>query len=217
MELTEQRVREFADKWFKRLLADEFNGRVYLAGGAFKSVLHGRPPNDIDLFPVTEPGREQLMEALRENGAKVVAENEPYQTVLDCAGQRVEVAYSSHYPTLDARLARFDLGLSAVGVEYDDGTLRPRIHHLAQESVRRREILLIKPLINWKYALATLERMHRYARELNYEVPQSEVNAVWKVFDAQPPEMQRGMVERFHLVGNGTATIVEEATCRLHP
>lgn len=216
MQLTEQAVLAFAREWFHRLCADKFDGRVYLAGGAFKTVLHGRPPDDLDLFAVTDESRDELLEVLQDNGAVVVRDNEPYQTVLDWRGQRVELAYSTHYHTLSERLARFDLGLSAVGVEYDDGRLHAEIHPKAVESLERGEVLLIKPLKNWKYALATLERMHRYAEELDLAVSETEVGHIWSVFDEQTPEMQRGMLDRFRRVGRGTQSIHKEAECRLH-
>lgn len=212
--LSEQRVREFARAWYDKLLGNAFSGRVYLAGGVFKTLLHGRAPNDIDLFPVTDEGRYQLMKALQQQGAEVTRDNKPYQTVLNFGGQRVEVAYSTHYPTLKKRLARFDLGLSAIGVEYDNGTLKALIHSRAIESLQRGEVLLIKPLKNWKYALATLERMRRYARELDYRVPESEVEYIWGIFDSQSSEMRREMIDRFRRVSNGTPEIVEQAESR---
>ena len=212
--LSKPRVCEFARQWYDRLLGNAFSGRVYLAGGAFKTLLHGRSPNDIDLFPVTEDGRNRLLEALQRQGAKIQRDNKPYQTVLDFSGQRVEVAYSTHYPTLEKRLARFDLGLSAVGVEYDNGSLRAQIHRRAEVSITRGEILLIKPLKNWKYALATLERMYRYGRELDFRVPKLEVEYIWELFDSQSSEIRCNMIERFHRVGNGTQEIAEQALSR---
>ena len=81
----------------------------------------------------------------------------------------MEVPDKTEPAELEDRLARFDLALSAVGVEHAaDGGWRAVIHPLALESVLRREMLLLKPLVNWKYALATLERMRRYAAELGF-------------------------------------------------
>ena len=74
--------------------------------------------------------------------------------------------------TLEGRLARFDIALSAVGVEHrPSGQWSAIVHPLARTSVERREVLLLKPLVNWKFVLSTLERMWRYADELGYIVP----------------------------------------------
>ncbi|TDP75228.1 hypothetical protein [Bradymonas sediminis] len=217
MRLVEKDILSFACVWFDRLFAGKFRGRVYLAGGAFKSVLHGRPPNDLDLFAATDPGRQALLDILQQNGAIILQDNKPYQTILSWHGQRVELAYSTQYQTLSERLAQFDLDLSAVGVEYDDGRLHPEIHPVARESLVSGEVLLIKPLKNWKYVLATLERMRRYARELDLVLPKAEINYIWSIFEDQPLEMQRGMIERFRLVGRDTQAIQKEAECRIHP
>lgn len=68
---------------------------------------------------------------------------------------------------------------------------------LAGESVRRREVLLLKPLANWRHCLSTLDRMYRYATELGFDVPSAEEDHIWDVFRAQSPEMQRGMIGRY--------------------
>ncbi len=87
------------------------------------------------------------------------------------------------------------------------------MHPLAGESVRRREVLLLKPLVNWKHSLSTLERMHRYAVDLGFDVPPAEANHVWEVFQAQPPEMRRGMIDRYLRVGGARPDILARANC----
>jgi len=76
-------------------------------------------------------------------------------------------------------------------------------------------VLLLKPLVNWKYALATLERARRYADELNYRVPPEEEAEVWKVFESQPDDMRLGMFERFERTALGGYGVAEEVRCRL--
>ena len=95
-----------------------------------------------------------------------------------------------------------------------DGSWSVLVHPLAEESVRRREVLLLRPLVNWKYALATLERMRRYAAELGFVVPPREEEEVWRVFEEQPPEMRAGMVERYHRTAQGGFDVAEEAARR---
>lgn len=117
---------------------------------------------------------------------------------------------------MEDRLARFDIALSAVGVEHcPGGEWRAVVHPLAQASVEQRRVLLLKPLVNWKYALATLERMRRYAHELGYSIPPDEEAEVWRVFESQPDDMKRGMLERFKRTAMGGHGVLEEASCRL--
>jgi hypothetical protein len=117
---------------------------------------------------------------------------------------------------LEEQVGRSDIGLSMVGVEYQPGERwRGVIHPLALESVHRRAVLLWKPLVNWKHALATLERMRRYAVELGYTVPDEEVAEVWRMFDAQPPDMQRGMLDRLARSATGGQGLREEAIRRI--
>ena len=76
-------------------------------------------------------------------------------------------------------------------------------------------MLLLKPLVNWKWALTTLERMRRYANELRYTVPAEEEAEVWRVFEAQSDSMRREMLENYELTASGGYGIREEALCRL--
>ena len=118
--------------------------------------------------------------------------------------------------TLQERLARFDIALSAIGVEHAPGERwQSIIDPLAKESFERREILLLKPLVNWKHALGTLERMKRYADELGFTIPQGEIDEIWRVFESQPREMKIGMIERYDKSGYRKYGVREEALCRL--
>jgi hypothetical protein len=95
-------------------------------------------------------------------------------------------------------LQRFDIGLSAIGVEYlPDDQWHPLVHPLALDSMRSREVRLLKPLVNWRHALATLARARRYAAELGYSLPAKEEAEVWRVFGAQSAQVQQGMLDRF--------------------
>ncbi len=152
-----------------------------------------------------------------QRGARLQSDNPPFQTTYTCSGYCVELPYDTTPTSLEERLARFDLALSAIGVEHRQGTWRAVIHPLALESIRRCEVLLLKPLVNWKYALATLERMRRYAKELGYTVPPSEEGEVWNMFRAQLPHERRAMVERYLRVGMCDPRIQEEAEWQVRP
>ncbi len=212
----ERTLVDFARACVEPVLGEPPVGWFFLAGGAFKSLLHGRPPRDLDLWPATAEDRDTLREELRRRGATRVSDHPPYQTTLTLGERTLELAYDVSPRSLEERLARFDLALSAVGVEHRHGQWRAVVHPLARASIERREVLLLWPLVNWKYALATLERLRRYAVELGYIVPAAEEQALWAFFDAQPPEEQIRMIERYVRVSRGDGHVLEEARYRMH-
>lgn len=212
--LHEERVLELARGWLDAILPPDYPGQFFLAGGAFKTALHGRPPHDLDLWPSSDAGRESLLAALRAHGAVVVRENPPYQTVLRNGPQVVEVACKCEPAVLRERLERADLGLAAVGVEWRAGRLRAEIHPLATTSAAAHEVRIMRPVMNWKYALATIERGRRYAKELGFSWSQEDDSALWSLFEAQSVEMQHGMIDRLRRVGRSGEGVLEEAVRR---
>lgn len=207
---------EFARSLLDPLLGNEPVGGFCLAGGAFKSLLHGRSPRDLDLWPATEADRESLAAYLMERGARLERDNPPFQSLYTCAGRRLDLAYDTTAPTLEERLGRFDLSISAMGVEHRGGVWRGMVHPLAIESIARREVLLLKPLTNWKYALATLGRLHRYGVELGFSVPPEEEEAIWDLFALQSLDEQQAMVARYLRVASGDSRLLEEVRSRMH-
>lgn len=207
-------VKQFARREIAATVGLDSGARFSLAGGAFKSLITGRPPRDLDLWAPTERDRGLLLEALRARGAQT-ADARPFADAFEIGGRVVEVPHSTEHDSLDATLARFDIGLSAVGVEHrPDGEWLVSVHPLASASVRRREVRLLKPLVNWKYALATLERMRRYAAELSFSVPDAEEHEVWRVFAAQDAEMRLGLIERYRRAGMGGFGVLEDVALR---
>jgi hypothetical protein len=204
----------FARRCLEPVLGESPEGWFFFAGGAFKSLLHGRAPRDLDLWPATQATRERLAAQLVRHGALLLRDNAPYQTSYTIAGQVIELAHDTSAATLTDWLGRCDLALSAVGVEHRDGRWLGAIHPLALESIRRREVLLLTPLVNWKYALATLERLHRYAMELGFRIPREAEQAIWRVFDRQTPEEQSRMIARYLRVSPGDERILGEARSR---
>jgi len=197
VDLDDRDVIEFARREIAATVGIDCPARFFLAGGAFKTLLTGRPARDLDIWAPAPEDRALLVRTLVDRGARSL-EPRPYTDAYELAGRVVELPHKAEPPTLEERLARFDIALSAIGVEHrPEGTWRVSVHPLARESVRQREVLLLKPLANWRHALTTLERLRRYADELGFFVPDEEEAAVWKVFEAQPPEMQHGMLERF--------------------
>lgn len=213
--LDERHVIDFARREVTSTVGPEVDARFFLAGGAFKTLLTGRPPRDIDLWAPSARDRDVLLAALTARGARRLADR-PFADAFAVGDRIVELPHKVEPDTLEERLGRFDIALSAVGVEYRPGDAwRAIVHPLARASVERRQILLLKPLVNWKYALATLERMRRYAREIGYSIPPEEEAEVWRVFDSQPDDMKHGMLERFERTAMGGQGVMEEASCRL--
>lgn len=209
-------VLEFARREVTAVVGPDVDARFFLAGGAFKTLLTGVPPRDLDLWAATPDDRAVLIAALLARGARPL-EPRPYSDAFALFDRIVDVPHKAEPSTLEERLLRFDLGLSAVGVEHLPGARwRSVVHPLARRSVARREVLLLKPLVNWRHALATLGRLRRYAGELGFAVPAEEEAEIWGVFDDQPREMQLGMLERFDRAALPRPDIREEAACRLH-
>ncbi len=215
-ELREDRVLDFGVAWLHRVFGNGPGAPVMLAGGAFKSLIHGRPPRDLDLWVVDETGHAAVTRALVERGAIPVRDNPPYQAAFSLDGQLIEVAYPrADRSTPDDVLKHFDIGLSAVGACWDRGRLCATIRPESLESSRRREVLLIWPLWNWKYALFTLERMDRYGRELGFSVRQDQVDRLWNLYESQGAEEKALMIDRYRRVGGGVAAILARAEGRL--
>ena len=175
--LTDSHVVEFARREIARTVGLDSGARFFLAGGAFKSLLTGRAPRDLDLWAPSPADRQMLVSALVARGARQLPSTE-FAEVFECAGRVVDVPFKTEPATMAERLARFDLGLSAIGVEHrPDGEWTALVHPRAIESVLRREVLLMAELRKSRYAYLTLERMHKYGRELGFAVPEAEVAA----------------------------------------
>jgi broad specificity phosphatase PhoE len=195
--LTEVDVVAFARREIAATVGLDGPARFFLAGGAFKSLLTGSAPRDLDLWAPTTQDRELLVARILERGG-VPKPPQPYTQAFELGGRTVEVPLNASPDTLEARLARFDLALSAVGAEFVPGDrCRAVLHPLAQVSVAQRQVLLLPELLNWRHGLTSLERLRRYARELDFEAPSSEEERIWSIFDAQEPDVRAGMVERF--------------------
>jgi hypothetical protein len=206
-------VAAFGRRELESVLGEHYTGRVFLAGGAFRTLLTGRPPRDLDLWAPAPRDRDALLARLEARGRRTG--RHPFGDAFVVRGREVEVPDKAEPPTLEERLARFDLALSAVGVEWDASAVRAVVHPLALESVARREVLLLKPLVNWRHCLSTLARARRYADDLGYTVPAEEEAEVWRVFDAQDAEMQRGMIARYDLAAVRGWGVGEEARRRV--
>ena len=212
--LDKRDVRDFAARELGATIGLDLPGRCFLAGGVFKTLVHGREPRDLDVWCPSPADRGAVVRRLLDRGA-VRVDRARFADAFVVAGRVVEVPNRTDRSSLAELLARFDIALSAVAVELDRGTLRPMVHPLARTSVERREVLLLKPLANWKHCLGTLSRARRYAADLGWSLSAEEEAAVWSVFDAAHPAMQLGMVARYEKTALPGWGVLEEARCRL--
>lgn len=213
--VTPESVVGYARREIAAVLGHDVGARFFFAGGAFKTLLTGRPAKDLDIWAATARDREILVGTLLDRGA-VVLERGCFGDRFGLGGRVVDIPDKIWPDTLESKLAGFDIGLSAIGVEYTPyDQWRAFISPLASESIARKQILIIKPLANWKYALTSLERLRRYARELKYGIRPEDEDEIWRVFDSQSPEMKIGMFERFCRTTQGGFGVKEEAECRL--
>lgn len=211
---TEAEVLEFGRRQIAQTIGLASGAHFHLAGGAFKSLITGRNPYDLDVWPASEDDRERLISALLARGAEQ-HESTLYAHVFEIAGRRVEIPYRNVYPELESTIAQFDISLAAIGVEHrDDGHCRAYVHPSAFESILSGQVTLQRPLANWKYAFATLERLRRYSAELGFTVVPEDETHIWQVFEEQEPFMKEGMIERYHKVARGGFGVEEELACR---
>jgi hypothetical protein len=190
-------VIEFARREITQVLGSDCDARFFLAGGAFKTLLTGMPPRDLDVWAASKQDRDILLKALLQRGA-IQLNSTAFSERFQLGNRTVELSFKTETKSLDALVDFFDIGLSAIGVEFEHGiACHALIHPLAKTSVLQKKILLIKPLQNWKYAITTLERMHRYKEELAFSIPSEEVDVIWGVFDAKDSAMQQGMIDRY--------------------
>ena len=212
--LSENDVIHFARREVAATIGLDCPARFFLAGGAFKTLITGRPPRDLDLWAPSPADRAALESRLVERGARRLPP-QPYTEAFRLGDRLIELPIRTEPTTLEGRLARFDLALSAIGAEHrPEDDWRAVVHPLASASVEQRQVLLLDELPNWKHGLGSLERMRRYAAELGFEAPASEQERIWQIFAAQSPEMQRGMVERFQAVARHDQGVAEEIACR---
>jgi len=213
--LDERSVIDFARREVARTIGLACRARFFLAGEAFKTLLTGRPPRDLDLWAPSGRDRKLVLSALTGRGARRL-EDRPFAEAFEIASRVVELPSDTVPETLEARLARSDIALSAIGAEHRPGDRwRAVVHPLARTSIERRQVLLLKPLVNWKWALTTLERMRRYANELRYTVTAEEEAEVWAVFEAQSDRTRREMLQNYESIAEGGYGVQEEALCRL--
>jgi len=193
--LVTESVVDFARKQISAILPTSFRGRFSLAGGCFKTLLHGRPPNDLDLWPASASDRDSLLQALQNHGAEVVCKSEFNTLLRHPAKVMIEVTIKCP-PSVQACVAEFDLQLSCIGVEYADGDIIDSyIFPDVDSGVTACEVRTVPRLSSMPYRLGTLKRLQHYADELAFSVPPDAIAAVWRAYAEASPDDQRAMLQ----------------------
>ena len=89
--INREAVASFSHSALKMILPRMFDGRFFLAGGCFKTLLHGQPPNDLDLWPASDDDRLRLLHELEAQGSKLESDTDDFNTVLRHGSTRIEV------------------------------------------------------------------------------------------------------------------------------
>lgn len=212
--LNESAVAAFGEVMLREVLGADFEGEVFLAGGAFRTLITEAPPRDLDLWAPGPDARSAIAARLIARGADLVGDHPPFQTVFRRGHRVIDVPYAVDSPRISDRLARFDLGLSAVGVAWRQGTVTEVvIDPCAQRSLARREVLLLRPLRNVSYLLNSLERARRYARELAFVLPESEERLLWDAYASLSRERRQKVRANYVWAGGQDEAIIASALC----
>ena len=113
-------VIEFARREIAATVGLGSRARFFLAGGAFKTLLTGHAPHDLDLWAASPGDRNALIGALIANRADKL-ERGPFSQRFAVAGRVVNVPEVAVYDSLESLLQGSDIAVSAVGVEYRPG------------------------------------------------------------------------------------------------
>jgi hypothetical protein len=211
---TNESIIDFSNQIIGGSVGFNTGARFFLAGGVYKSLLTHCPPRDLDIWAPTEADRKLIIKNLLSMGAKKLHGNR-YTKRYQFKQNMIELPINVE-SSLEKQLKNFDLVLSAIGVEFQP-SYAPRVflHPKINYSISRKVILLLDPLLNWRHALTTLERMRRYAEELRFEVPPEEEEKTWSIFDKQTREIQNGMIERYLSASEQKSTVLSESKIRL--
>ena len=86
-------------------------------------------------------------------------------------------------------ISNFDLLLSCVAAEYVNGkVVDVYIHKSIPESIQLREIRTVNRLDSMLYRLGTLNRLERYAKELEFKVSSRSISKIWKIYAGSTEE-----------------------------
>ncbi len=188
-------------KWYiNQLFRDEKFSRFVIAGGAFKTLITGKLPRDIDIWPYLPEDRTLMIGSLLK-GRGFLHRNGPFTETFSLRSFDVEINKKTVGRDVGDILERFDIGLSAVGIEFipsgdgETGEYRLMIRPEFWENLNNKELSFIKPLKNWPFAFTCLERIRRQNRELGFKLPPAEEDYIFNLFLDKTPEERQLMLE----------------------
>jgi len=198
--INKKEIEDFGRKTLGGILSKDYEGKVYLCGGAFKSALRSDlAVNDIDLWVDDKHERCVLLQHLVTNGASLTRDYAPYCIKLERASTAVEITYQSvrHRP-VSWIVDGFDLAICSIGLTYsDDEVVELYVEPEAERSVAE-EIVYLNPshleaveARKLPTILRTLDRMERTATELGYRPSLLDTVALWRLYESYTSEQRR--------------------------
>ena len=196
MKITQEAVRNFATTQVQRLLPNGFGGKFFLAGGCYKSLIHGKAPNDLDLWPASLEDRVSLIESLVSQGSVVVTDG-PFNTVLKNSVYPIRVEVTRKCPpSAKESVADFDIQLACVSAEYSNRTIRDvYIHPGIPDCIKFQKVVAVSRLTPMRYTLLSLQRLERYGKELGYRVCEQSIRQVWDIYTAASKEERKDLLK----------------------
>lgn len=224
---TPEAVRKIAQQILNQVQIPEDLPFFALAGGCFKSLVTAKKPRDLDLFAFSEDDKNQIVSALKLNSHELqetawnyqfevplyaeVSNHSNQQRLLRAPAQniiRVEVVKNTNPGNLEGILARFDICLAAIGVTVCGNTIEDIIIHPdAEISLQVCQPLLILPMPNEPFLLATAERVIRYADELGFPKPTHQLNFLRKRFLEKMHADQQNYLQNYENTSLSSSTL----------
>jgi len=166
-----------------------------LAGGCFKSLVHGKSINDFDLWPASENDRTQLIEALLTQGCTLIRHGE-FNSLLHSQDLHTLIEVTIKCPnSIYECVANFDISLSCIAAEYfNEKIVNVYIHKEISACLKAREVRTVKRLDSMLYRLGTLKRLERYANEFEFEVSLQSVTQIWQLYAGCTEEKKAKML-----------------------
>lgn len=133
--VAEEDVIEFARRECAAVLGLDISARYFLAGEAFKTLITGVPPRELDLWPTSLNDRKILIDAIMQRGGRHISK-QPYSDLYEVRDRLADIPHKVEPNQLEERLSRFDIALSAIGVEHcPNKGWRAIIHPEAMKSI----------------------------------------------------------------------------------
>ena len=185
------RIRGYAQSLLKDFLPSEYEGEVFLCGGAFKPLLNKRLPHpEMDLWVRSAEDREALCLALHGAGGHLIENLYPHCLKFRLEGLRCEVHYHDvGEGSLAALLGVFDLALCGVGVRWQQGQVEEaEISDACWRALCRRQVMVMDHYLDQialqkaPCLLRIIHRMGQQATDLEFTVDQNHEQRLWDMY-----------------------------------